>query len=153
MPGTQERPGPYDPGQSLFKFTAVNELFHCGYCVTVRVTVVVCVMPPPVPVMVIVWFPSPTFWPTVTFIVELPEPGAGMGLGLNFVPLRFADKVITALNSFAISAVIVDVPELPLATVIAVGFALRLKLAAPPDPRSALIRPFVFGVPHPLAKS
>jgi hypothetical protein len=49
----------------------------------VRVTVVVCVMPPPVAVMVMVWVPTAEFLPTVTFIVEEPEPGAPMEAGLK----------------------------------------------------------------------
>jgi hypothetical protein len=39
--------------------------------------------PAPVAFMVMVWFPSATPLPTVTFIVDFPEPGAGMVLGLK----------------------------------------------------------------------
>jgi hypothetical protein len=56
----------------------------------------VCVMPPPVAFIVIVWFPSWTPSPTVTFIVDVPEPGFAMELGLKLtvVPVGYpvADK-------------------------------------------------------------
>ena len=45
----------------------------------VRVTVVVCVLPPPTPLTVMVWTPIVALAPTLTVIVEVPEPGAGIG--------------------------------------------------------------------------
>jgi hypothetical protein len=54
-----------------------------AYLRTSSVTVVVCVTPPPLAVMVIVWFPSVALLPTLTVIVEVPEPGAAMLLGLK----------------------------------------------------------------------
>jgi len=50
---------------------------------TVRVTVAVCVTPPPVPVIVIRYEPAATEAPTATFMVELPEPGAAIDVGLK----------------------------------------------------------------------
>jgi hypothetical protein len=51
--------------------------------VTVRFMVVIAVMPPPIAVTVIVYVPAAVVWPTLIVIVELPEPGADIGLGLN----------------------------------------------------------------------
>lgn len=74
--------------------------------------------------------------PTVTFIVEVPAPGAAMLLGVKVIvccpPCPEAVKVIAELNPPAIVVVIVDVPELPRATVIAVGEALTVKLGEVP---------------------
>ena len=84
MLGTKERPGPKDPGQSLLKFTAVSiETLHCHYLSTVRETVVLFVLPPPVPVMVMVWVPVLARELAVTVIVDVPEPGAAMDVGLK----------------------------------------------------------------------
>ena len=48
-----------------------------------RVTLVVFVLPPPLPVIVMVWDPVLARELTVTFIVDVPEPGAGMDVGLK----------------------------------------------------------------------
>ena len=99
-------------------------------------TVVVCVTPPPLPVIVMVWFPSLALLPTVTVMVDVPEPGAAMELGLKVtvwaLPCPEADKVIAELKPPEIAVVIVEVPELPLATLIDVGDALMVKLGAVP---------------------
>lgn len=96
-------------------------------------TVVVCVNPPPVPVIVIVCLPSLAFSPTETVMVEVPAPGAAMELGLKVtfwaLPSPVADKAIAPLKPPEIVVVMVEVPELPLATVIVVGDALIVKLA------------------------
>jgi hypothetical protein len=57
--------------------------YDSRYLRTSSVTVVVCVTPPPLAVMVMVWFPSVALLPTLTVIVEVPEPGAAMLLGLK----------------------------------------------------------------------
>ena len=49
--------------------------------------------------------------------------------------------------------VIVDVPALPLATLIDVGDALMVKSGFAAVPASALTRPSPFGLPQPVAKS
>ena len=61
------------------------EIVKFGSCcaVTVSVTVVFCWMPPLLPVTVIGYVPGGVLDPTVMVIVELPEPGAGIGLGLK----------------------------------------------------------------------
>ena len=55
--------------------------------------------------------------PTVMVIVELPEPGAGIGFGLKLtvVPegIPVADNVIALLNPPLMVDVIVEVPWLP----------------------------------------
>lgn len=51
--------------------------------VTVRETVVVSVNPPPVPVMVMGYVPVTAFDATVKVTVDVPEPGAAMGVGLK----------------------------------------------------------------------
>ena len=51
--------------------------------VTVKVTVDVCVMPPPVPVTVIGYEPVAVFEATAMVMVELPEPGVAMDVGLK----------------------------------------------------------------------
>lgn len=109
------------------------ETFHCHYMLTVRVTLVVCVLPPPVPVMVMVWAPIEAAEPTLTVIVDVFEPGAAIGLGVKVtlcaLPCPEADKVIAELKPFSAAVVIVEVPDLPLATVIAVGDAVMVKSA------------------------
>jgi hypothetical protein len=83
--------------------------------------------------MVIVWTPVLAPVPTVTVIVDVPEPGAAMRLGLKVtfwaLPCPEANKVIAESKPFSAAVVMVEVPDLPLTTVIAVGAALIVKLA------------------------
>jgi len=99
---------------------------------TVRVKVVCCVMLPPVPVTVIGYTPMAVFGDTATVIVEVPEPGAAIdvGLKLTVTPLGWplADKTIAELNPPETVVVIVDVPLLPGATETEVGEAEMVKL-------------------------
>jgi len=98
------------------------------------VTVVVSVTPPLLPVMVIVWSPSPALLPTVTVMVEVPAPANMFGLKLTVTPVGWpvADKVMALLKPPETTVVIVEVPELPLATLIDAGAALMVKLAVVP---------------------
>lgn len=86
--------------------------------------------------MVILWFPRLAFLPTLTVIVELPAPGAGMELGLKVTvckgPCPDADRAIAELKPPETVVVILDVPELPLATLIDVGDALMVKFGLVP---------------------
>jgi hypothetical protein len=86
--------------------------------------------------MVIVWFPSLALPPTLTVMVDVPEPGAATELGLKVTVWRLpspeADKVIAELKPPEIAVLIVEVPELPLATLIDVGDALMVKLGVVP---------------------
>ena len=59
------------------------------------------------------WVPSLAFAATETLIVDVPDPGAGMGLGRNFTVERLADKVIAESNPPDTVVVMVVVPELP----------------------------------------
>jgi len=99
-------------------------------------TVVVWLTPPPVPLMVIVWFPSADRLPTLTVMVDVPAPGAAIGFGLKVtvwpLPCPVADKVIAELKPPVTVVVIVELPELPLETVIEVGDALMVKLGLVP---------------------
>ena len=78
------------------------------------------------------WFPSAAFLPTVTVMVEVPEPGAAMELGLKVtvwaLPCPVAENVIAALKPPETAVVIVAAPVPLLATVIVVGDALTVKL-------------------------
>jgi hypothetical protein len=64
-------------------------------------------------------------------IVELPAPGAAIGLGLNpnVVPIGTpeADKLMALLNPPLIVVLIVDVPWLPCITLTADGLAVIAK--------------------------
>ena len=80
--------------------------------------VVVRVLPPPVPVMVIVRLPTLAREPTLMVMVEEPEPGAAMELGLKvmvtLLPPPEADKPIAELKLPEMAVVTVEVPELRL---------------------------------------
>lgn len=103
---------------------------------TSSVTVVVCVTPPPVAVIVMVRFPTLEFLPTRTVIVDVPEPGAAIELGLKVTvcdpPCPEADKEIDELKPSETAVVIVDVPELPRATVRVAGEAPTVKFGFVP---------------------
>jgi len=85
-------------------------------------------MPPPVPLMVNTWAPSGAALGTVMVRVDFPAPGAGMGFTLKDVP-EAPDKVIAESKPLPTFVVMVEVPVLPLATVMALGEALMAKLA------------------------
>lgn len=99
-------------------------------------TVAVWVTPPPDPVIVIVRVPVEALRFTVTVMVDVPEPGAAIELGLKLTvtrdPWPLADNPIAELKPPEIAAVIVDLPELPLATLIDVGEALMVKFGFVP---------------------
>jgi hypothetical protein len=65
-------------------------------------------------------------------MVDFPAPGAAMELGAKLtpsvLPVNPEAKAIAELKPPEIVVVIVEVPELPLATVIVVGDALMAKL-------------------------
>jgi hypothetical protein len=103
---------------------------------TSRVTFVVFLTPTPLPVMVIVRLPVLARLATRTVMVEVPEPGAAIELGLKLtvtlLPSPEADSAIAESNPPEIVVVIVEVPELPRATVMEVGEALIVKLGVVP---------------------
>ena len=71
--------------------------------------------------------------PTLTVIVDVPEPGAPIGFGLKVTfcapPAPVADNVMAELKLPSAAVVIEAVPDAPRATVIAVGDALMVKSA------------------------
>jgi len=73
---------------------------------------------------------------TVIVMVDVPEPGAGIGFGLKPTVTRdgtpLADKLMDELKPPEIVVVIVEWPELPLVTVTDVGDALMVKLGLVP---------------------
>ena len=83
--------------------------------------------------MVMVWAPVLARVPTLTVIVDVPEPGAAMGfvpkVTVWLLPSPEADKVTAESKPLNAAVVIVDVPDEPRTTVIAVGDALMLKSA------------------------
>lgn len=99
-------------------------------------TVVVWVIPPPFAVMVMVRLPVRAVRPTLTVIVDVPDPGAAIEAGLKLtlfaLPWPDADNVIAELNPPEIEVLTVTVPELDRATVMDLGDALRVKLGVPP---------------------
>jgi hypothetical protein len=90
-------------------------------------------------------------------MVEVPEPGAAMEVGLKVtvtpVGWPVADKAIAESKPFKTAVVIVDVPLLPRTTESEVGDAQTVKLADADALVSALMRPVPFGLPQPVAKS
>src|SRR5271170_3350200 len=88
--------------------------FGCCCAVTVSVTVVFCCIPPPLPVTVMGYVPVGVLPPTVMVMVELPEPGAGIGFGLKLTVVPdgtpAADRLIALLKPPLMAVVIVEVP-------------------------------------------
>jgi hypothetical protein len=103
--------------------------------VTVRVTVDVCRRPPPEAVIVMGYVPVGVLEPTVNVIVELPEPGAGIVLGLKLVVAPVgtpeAVKLIELLKPPLTDVVMVEVPCDPCATLNEAGDADKVKLEPP----------------------
>lgn len=122
--------------------------------VTVRETVVVSVMLPEIPVTVMVYVPMAVDEATVIVMVEVPGPVIEVGLKPTLTPVGWpvADSEMTPLKPPVTVLVMVDIPELPCATVTEDGEAERLK-PGPAFPASALIRADPFGLPQPVAKS
>ena len=94
---------------------------------------------------------------TVIVTLELPEPGAEMGLGekLTVTPDGWpdADKVIAELKPLRTAVVIVDAPVLPWATDTVDGEADMVNVGDVDAPTSAVIRPAPFMLPQPVARS
>ena len=105
------------------------------------------------PVTTRLWVPVFTVEGTVKVIVEVPDPGAGMVLGLNFAALMLAVRAIDELNPPETVVVIVDVPVLPRVIVSLFGLALMVKSALPPPAVNELISVAPFGLPQPVTRS
>lgn len=105
--------------------------------VTVRVTTTVCFTPPPLPATVMGYVPIGAILTSDTVIVELPDPGAPIVVGLNVTPTPtgapVAERAMELLNPPLIDVVTVDVDLLPWeivsvagdAEIVNVPFALR----------------------------
>ena len=106
-----------------------------GPAATMRVTVVFCWMPPPVPVTVMGYVPVGVVLPTVTVMVEMPSPGAGIvwGLKLTVVPFGMpeADKLTEPLKPLPRITKMLELPCWPWATVRVAGMAVIVKLPFP----------------------
>ena len=91
----------------------------------------VCVIPPPTAVLVTVVVPTAADALAVKVSVDVPDPGAAIGLGTNaaVTPLGSADveSVIPALKPPEIVVVMVEVPLFPCATVTELGAAETVK--------------------------
>ncbi len=92
----------------------------------------VWVWPPPVAVMVMVELPVGARLPMSMVMVDLPEPGAAMVLGLKemllLLPSPVADRVMAELKVPETVVVRVTLPDEPLSMVMEVGEAERVKL-------------------------
>jgi len=90
-------------------------------------------------------------------IVDVPEPGAAieLGLKLTFTVLGWpeAPKVMAELSPPKTLIVIVDEPLLPCTTDTEPGEAETVKPGAADVPARALIRADPFGLPQPVTKS
>ena len=79
------------------------------------------------------WAPIAAPLPTLIVIVEVPEPGAAIEVGLNVTfcapPCPEVDKVIAESKLPSAVVVMVTLPVAPWASVIAAGDALILKSA------------------------
>jgi hypothetical protein len=95
--------------------------------VTVSETVAVCVIDPPDPVIVIGYVPVAVDEATVKLIVEEPEPGAAIDVGLKetVTPAGWpeAERAIALLSPPDTVVETVEVPELPCTTETEVGEA------------------------------
>ena len=100
---------------------------------TVSITVVVCWIPPPLPVTVMLYVPNAVLLPTAIVMVDEPEPGAAIGLGLKLtvVPVGapLADRLTALLKPPLTVVVMVEVPWPPGATLTEDGLALMVKSA------------------------
>jgi hypothetical protein len=99
--------------------------------VTVRLTEVLCDVLPPVPVTVMVDVPAVAVAPTVIVMVEEPEPGAAIDVGLKatvtFAGTPEADRATALLNPPETPVVIVTLPAPPWAIDVELGEAEIVK--------------------------
>jgi len=118
--------------------------------VTVRVTLVVCWVPPPLPVTVMLYVPAAVLLPTAIVMVDEPEPGAAIGLGLKLtvVPVGapLADRLMALLKPPLTVVVMVEVPWPPCATLTEDGAALIVKSG----PATVSVTLVVCWIPPPL---
>ena len=110
------------------------EAVNAGGVVTLRITLDVRVSPPPVPVTTIVCVPTATPEATARVMVNVPEPGAAMEVGLKLTvtpegcPL--AESAMAELKPPETAVVTVHEPLLPATTETEVGEADIVNAAA-----------------------
>lgn len=123
------------PGFRLFNYRQ-SDRRNVLQLMTSSVTRVVCTTPPPVPVIVIVRVPVLVRPDTRTVMVEVPEPGAEIEVGLKLtatlLPWPEADSEIAELNPPEMAVVILEIPELPRTTVMEAGEAVMVKFGVVP---------------------
>lgn len=94
---------------------------------------------------------------TAMVMVDVPEPGAAMdvGLKLTVTPVGWpvADNAMAELKPPETEVVIVDVPLLPCTTETDAGEAEMVKLGLVEVGAKALMRPVPLGLPHPVTRS
>lgn len=94
---------------------------------------------------------------TAIVIVDAPEPGAAIDVGLKVtvtpVGWPVADKAIAESKPPETAVVIVDVPLLPCTTETEEEDAEMVKVGDDVDPARAVIRPEPLGLPQPVARS
>jgi len=94
---------------------------------------------------------------TAMVIVDAPEPGAAMDVGLKVtvtpVGWPVADNAIAESKPPEIAVVIVEVPLLPCTTETEEGDAEMVKLGDDVVPARAVISPEPLGLPQPVARS
>ena len=104
--------------------------------------------------MVSVSVPSLAFRPTLTVMIDDPEPGAAIDVRLKLTDTPAfwpaADKPMAVLKPPETAVVIVELPDWPLATLIAVGDALMLK-SAPASEVTFRLTEVVCVMPSPVA--
>jgi len=95
--------------------------------------------------------------PTAMVMLELPEPGAAMdvGLKLTVTPVGWPDavKAMAELKPPETAVVIVDDLNEPSTTETEAGEAEMVKLGVVDVGASALISPVPFGLPQPVTRS
>ena len=78
------------------------------------------------------YVPAAVLLPTAIVILEVPEPGAGIGLGLKLTVVPegtpLADRLMALLKPPLTVVVMVELPWTPCATLTEVGAALMVKL-------------------------
>jgi hypothetical protein len=94
-------------------------------------------MPPPVAVIVIVRVPVAALDVVLIFIVEVPDPGAAIDVGVKVIVSRLscpdAERLIGELKLPEATVVIVTLPELPRTIDSDVGEAESVKAAGDDD--------------------
>jgi hypothetical protein len=110
------------------------EIAKAGGGVTLRITLDVWVSPPPVPVTTIVCVPAATVEATAMVMVDVPEPGAAIVVGLKVTVTpagtKRAESATAELKPPETAVLTVHVPVLPATTETDVGDADTVNAAA-----------------------